>query len=745
MTIDNMFTRHRNTARTLASFVFIGGIITSVLFVLYETGEHRHLQSLAALDPASHYRELIVEARTYMSHIVLMVVMGAVCSLGLLMLYSINRSQLSDSLGQLRRKAQAMEAAREGIAMSDRDGAYTYVNQAFARMFGFSSPAELIGQSWTMLYTPEEVEHLQRIATPLLEHDGVWRGRITGLRKDGTSVPLEITSTRFDDGYISIMQDMTEKLRAQEEYETLLSAINLAEDGIAIFAEDDTLLYANAAVFKILGPLGLDSLAPASRMLLTAELALSRQRKGYKATEETCELESGRRVTIALSMSSYRDGIVLAIMRDVSTQKRAEDEMESLRHQFYQAQKMEAIGRMAGGMAHDFNNMLAAIMGNAEFLLEDLPADSPERAFAHKIHDASLEARDMIDQILTYSRRHDVPNDQFDLGAAVQETRGIVEGILPPAVELQWQCDDAKMPVLGNASQIKQCLINLCSNAADALPGGKGIITVTATGVDHAHPYYLHFINREVDARVLDIVESRDDDRLHAFIGAVQEGKPHVMLSVADTGTGIDRDVLEHIFEPFFTTKPVHEGTGLGLSAVQGIVLNHHGAAVVDTRPGEGTTISLLLPATSPVISAVEKSEARSGAVGQGTVFVIDDQTRVLEITENLVQRLGYTVKSFSDPFAMIDAVKTTPDILCVITDQSMPAMTGIELAERLWGLQPDLPVIIISGHDTQSVEARRATLPNIAGVMKKPVERVALAALLDGMTSPQDRRQQSI
>lgn len=614
-----MLARYRNLALKIASFIFISGIIAPALFVLIETDEYTNIQRLAIANPELYQKQLMLEARHYMTNMIMMAIMGAVCSLGLLMLYSWNWRQLDAS---------------------------------------------------------------------------------------------------------------------RTEHETLLSVINLAEDGIAIFYGAGILIYANAAFFRTLGPLGMDSLAPSSQAWLIAEMDMIREKQGHIAVEEECVLEDGRRITLALSMTSHRDGMVLVIMRDVSARKRTESEMESLQHQFYQAQKMEAIGRMAGGMAHDFNNMLAAIMGNAEFLLEDLPDGSPERSFARKIHDVSAEARDMIDQILTYSRRHDVPADQFDLAASVQETRGIIEGLLKPGMTLEWQCDDGKLPILGNASQIKQCLINLCSNAGDALIDARGTITVTASLVDGAHPYILGMMERDGIASLIDIADSAIDDRLLAFIGQVQADTPYVLLSVADTGSGMDRAVLEHIFEPFYTTKPVHEGTGLGLSAVQGIVLNHHGAAVVDTCLGVGTTIALLLPATTSAPRAVQGSEQVKTEPGKGLVLVLDDQERVLEITTGVVERMGYEAHGFTDPAQLLDAAQKNPDTVCVITDQSMPAMTGIEVTERLLAFDPSLSVIIISGHDTQSVEARRDQLPNLAGVLRKPLSRPDLAAILGKLPS---------
>ena len=386
---------------------------------------------------------------------------------------------------------------------------------------------------------------------------------------------------------------------------------------------------------------------------------------------------------------------VRVVMTDISDRKEAEAVMRSFVAQLRDVQKMESIGTLAGGIAHDFNNILGAILGNVALARDDVGPDHPALVSLGEIHKASVRARDLVQQILTFSRHEPQELVAQPLRPVVEETCKLLRATLPARVELDIMLSDQPLQVLADTTQVQQVLMNLCTNAWQALKDGGGRIGI---GLDLA---------------VLD-----PDAGLQ--LGGVPAG-PYAHVWVSDSGVGMDAATRERVFEPFFTTKPVGQGTGLGLSVVHGILRAHHGAIAVDTAPGHGSTFHLYFPVAplQPATAAAEALAVPAGGHGEHVLYVDDDATMVVMV-ERILQRAGYRVSTYPSAQEAIAAVREQPDAFdVVVTDFNMPDVSGLDLARELARIRPRLPVVISSGYITQELrdDAHQA---GVRGLLEK-------------------------
>ncbi len=364
--------------------------------------------------------------------------------------------------------------------------------------------------------------------------------------------------------------------------------------------------------------------------------------------------------------------------------REAEAELRRFELQLSEAQKMESLGTLAGGIAHDFNNILGAIVGNVELARGELEPAHPAVAMLGEIQKAGLRARDLVRQILTFSRRERQALHTVALHPVINETHGLLRVTLPAAVELELRLVDKPVYVNGDATQLQQVLMNLSTNAWHAMRGEAGRIVI---GLEAVH---------------VDAATARSLSGLAAG--------PHAHLWVSDTGSGMDDATRKRIFEPFFTTKPTGQGTGLGLSVVHGIVVAHQGSIAVESMPGRGSTFHLYLPAVSaPPAAASVSTPADEPVRGNGEhVIYLDDDETVTLVVVGLLERAGYRCSSFTEAAAALAAVASSPDAVDLfVTDYNMPGRSGLDVAQEVSSMRPTLPIVISSGLLTDELRAK--------------------------------------
>jgi PAS domain S-box-containing protein len=385
----------------------------------------------------------------------------------------------------------------------------------------------------------------------------------------------------------------------------------------------------------------------------------------------------------------------VAVKEDITGHKRMEEETRALEAQLRQAQKMETIGTLAGGIAHDFNNLLQAIIGYGGMGLEDTPPGSRTHRHLRHILTAAESARDLVRQILTFSRQGIVERRRVRIDRVVNEVIALARATLPATIELRHAIDPECHQILADVSQIHQVAMNLCTNAYHAMRADGGVLEVSVGNV---------IITPELAAA-------------HPRLAP----GPYVRLRVADTGAGIDPIHLDRIFDPFFTTKGPQEGTGLGLSVVHGIVATQGGDIVVASEPGRGTTFDVyLLPAEAD--AATDETAAPQESTGNEHVLYVEDDPELAGLVEEILQRLGYRVTLSGDGAAALATILATQDSFdVVITDQVMPGLTGIGLAEKLRVARPSLPIILVTAF-SDAISHDRLEELGIRTLIRKPV-----------------------
>jgi signal transduction histidine kinase/CheY-like chemotaxis protein len=388
---------------------------------------------------------------------------------------------------------------------------------------------------------------------------------------------------------------------------------------------------------------------------------------------------SGRRIWVrALTRAEFQDNKpvrLIGAIQDISIRRDSEESRRKLEFQLFQAQKMETLGTLAGGIAHDFNNLLTGIMGYQELVLDALGDNSVARDYLAEARGASLRARDLVEQILTFGRTS--PDDQYtplDLALVIDEARRLLRATIPATISIETHISPECRAVQGDATQIHQVILNLGSNAAHAMQGKAGVLSISLDPVD------------------------RENSR-SATLATLPSGE-YLRLSVSDTGHGMDETTLQRIFDPFFTTKEVREGTGLGLAVVHGIVRAHRGAVEVESQVGVGSTFHIYLPMAATE-AETSKAEVLLAPRGSGEmIYIVDDEDTVASFTKYALENKGYRATTVDTAIQCLEALRTNPTACSIlVTDQTMPGMTGTELAGQVRAFAPDLPIIVMSGY----------------------------------------------
>ena len=396
------------------------------------------------------------------------------------------------------------------------------------------------------------------------------------------------------------------------------------------------------------------------------------------------------------------ESCLLSIIVDVTAARQAQEETRKLERQLYESQKMEAIGTLAGGIAHDFNNILGAIIGYAEMAAAQ-PDSKKLRRYADQILAAGLRAKDLVSQILTFSRHHEHHKKPMDLRIITKETLKLLRSTMPANIEISFNIAGIPFTIDGDPTQMHQIIMNICTNAAHAMGEKGGTLDIRLT-----------------------------QEELSLFESAELQLKPgsYVRLTISDTGCGIESAIIDRIFDPFFTTKKIGEGTGLGLSVVYGIVKNHEGHIQVKSTPGAGTTFNIYLPFLNAAqFSITEASGAESLPGGQEHILFVDDEKQLVDLAHRNLSALGYQVTVCSDSREALDIFKSDPDRFdLIITDMTMPYLSGSDLSRRVFDIRPGQPVILCTGY-SDFITPEKATQIGIKDFILKPLSRKTLAS----------------
>ncbi len=538
-----------------------------------------------------------------------------------------------------------------------------------------------------------------------------------------------------------------EKKQGLELLENRLAALEVAQDGILMIDHAQKLTYMNKSLCNITD-ISIEKrdtytnqtwqsiFPPSCHEMIGEEILPSLKKDGHWIGEFPIGKEDGTTAYTELSLTRLPDGGMIGTVQDVTEKHKAQKDKESLESQFYQAQKMEAIGRLAGGVAHDFNNILAAMNGYAEFLVSDLDDDTDQHQFARNILQAGMQARDLVDQMLAFSRQTDSEQEGLDLLVSVNEAVQMVRATMPKTTEVTESYSVPYAPIVGNTTQISQLIMNLCVNAQDAMEDQHGSLVIDVGAV------------QSDDMVSIDIL--RDDlpdpsenphlriDELKAgttrlILGHIAKNQKYARLRVQDTGSGMSRVIMEHIFEPFFTTKPVDKGTGLGLATVHGVIVSHKGAMVIESKLGTGTCFELFFPLLEDVETSFAEpstnTDSHESAPARKNILLVEDQENVRDMVLTMLERLGYDVTFAVSGLDGLDVVREHPDKFdLIITDHNMPKMTGLEMVQQIHLDLPELPFILLSGYSEEKLQDIINDHPAIKTVIRKPVSSETLS-----------------
>jgi len=378
---------------------------------------------------------------------------------------------------------------------------------------------------------------------------------------------------------------------------------------------------------------------------------------------------------------------VLAFVGDITSQKALEEKVQH-------ALKMEAIGTLAGGIAHDFNNILGAIVLNTELALDDIQVGTETEYVLDQVLLASQRAKELVDQILTFSRNAEVDRKRLKIDSVVGETIKMLRAILPSTILILQDIIPKIWTVMANSTQVQQLVINLCTNAAHAMQANGGKIEISLQNI---------FL-----------------DKTAAHSTGLTAGR-YVQLIVSDNGHGIASEHQERIFDPFFTTKRTGEGTGLGLSVVHGIVLKHRGAITVESQQGKGTSFRVLLPVINGDTTPLCSEKKNMSHPGGKTILFVDDEEALIDAGKRMLTRLGYRVTATSNAVEAIEIFRQKPETFdLVITDMTMPHATGVELAKKILAVRRDIPILLCTGFN-EGVSSESSKEFGIQGYIMKP------------------------
>ena len=525
--------------------------------------------------------------------------------------------------------------------------------------------------------------------------------------KDGSEIPFLTSpySTTFEGQkfVVGIGLDIREKKQTEKRFSRLAAAIEHAAEEVIITDAEGNIEYVNPAFENTSGYCSAEILGKNPRILksdshdksfydnLWAKISsgnvwqgrfINRKKDGSRFTEEAV-------ISPVYDEAGNLDGYV-SLKRDITLQLKLEEHVR-------QAQKMDSIATLAGGIAHDFNNILTSIISSNELAMMKIEDNPAAMKSLKRIDAASFRARDLVQQISTFSQPHRDGKISMQPATVIDEALKLLRSSIPATIEIRSEIT-TKGIIKGDPTQIHQIIMNLCTNAFHAMRDNGGIIAVSLS---------------EIRVTAGDPLTGVD----------LEPGK-HLRLEVSDTGTGMDEQTKKKIFEPYFTSKTAGEGTGLGLAVVHGIVKGHLGQINVYSEPGKGSTFNIYLPIVADTVTPVAVSVAEKATIKYGCerILFVDDEEPLLQIAEEIFSKHGYLIKTFSNPTLALDHFAEQPNAYdLVVTDMTMPSMDGSELAQKMMALKPDFPVILCTGY-SEIINRKKSLEIGIRHYCQKPI-----------------------
>ncbi|BBO74749.1 hypothetical protein DSCW_21660 [Desulfosarcina widdelii] len=610
-----------------------------------------------------------------------------------------------------------------GISLNS-DAKIIFANEHFQKLTGWKDK-EIVGQDWIDMFIPEAIrEEIRSVfdqtmsqkealefstyENEILTRSGELRhiGWSNAFTKDAHGKILDVTCLGVD---------LTERIHAEqalkEAKERFQVLVEKSPMGLSLIDQNGHYKYLNPRFVEMFGysieqiPTGNDWFKRAFpdekyRSLVVDSWIEDKQNYGVGESRPrtyivTCH--DGSKKTVNFKPVTLRSGDQFVIYEDISDKIKLEDQLR-------QAQKMESIGTLADGIAHDFNNILTPLLGYAELLKVDLPEGSPLQQYVDEILRATLRSKDLVKQILTFSRQSAHEVMPVRLQKILKEALNLCRSTIPSNIEIDWNVRDDCGLAMADAIQIHQIAMNLITNAYHAVEPAGGKISVELKEVG---------------------IEGGD-----AISSLLKPGR-YALLSVSDTGCGIDPEIMDKIFEPYFTTKEKGKGTGLGLSLVYGIIREHNGDIKVYSEFGKGTTFNVYLPLIEEAVETFKPNPVEMDMKGNERILLVDDEDAIVRLEKKQLERLGYHVASFIASPDALEAFRSAPEAFdLVISDMTMPYMTGDQLAKELIEIRPDIPVIICTGF-SERINRKKAAAIGIKGFLMKPVVNSKIAEMV--------------
>lgn len=598
------------------------------------------------------------------------------------------------------------ENAASLVWVKDLDGRFLKINRITERTIGLPAN-QIIGHTVTDLFSGAVAAVYSDNDRVALDLDQPVNFEEELSSPDGRNTFLSVKFPLKDSsgktfGLGAICTDITDRKRSEMALQRLESAINQAAEVVVITDIKGDIVYVNPAFEDVTGYSRSEAMGKNTRILKSGKHKKEFYEKLWH-TIKNGQVWKDRFINKTRNGRIYYEDATVSpvfgpsgeIVNFVAVKRDVTQHLE-LSRQLQQAQKMEAVGTLAGGVAHDFNNILQVTLGYTELMLNDRNLLENHRSDLSKIRDSAVRGADLVQRLMTFSRKTETNLRPLDLNNSVTEIRKMLERTIPKMIKIELNLAEDLKTVNADPTQIDQILMNLSVNARDAMPDG-GILKFETANI-------------------------QVDERLFQGVSGLQPGW-HVMLSVSDTGSGIDTDHIEHIFEPFFTTKDVNQGTGLGLAIVHSVVQNHGGHVTCESRLGIGTTFKIFLPSFVCYEVGENSPRAFDQLGGSETILVVDDDPMIRDLSLRILTRVGYKVLEASNGFEAINIYQGSPNSIdLVLLDLIMPQMGGKSCLDKLLEIKKDVKVIIATGYSSES-EASLISPDLVKGFVNKPFE----------------------